>query len=394
MKSEKPLVLVVDDIPSNIEFIKDILATMVDIEIEGVFNGASALVFITKRKPDLILMDVSMPQMDGFEVCRTLKENEKYADIPIIFLTARVQKEDIVRGFESGAVDYISKPFNLSELHSRVKTHLDLSLKTRELQLINQTLEGKIEERTHQLSNANKNLSKANEMLSKMYDELSALDNAKDDFIAHINHELRTPLNGILGYTSLLEVSITNEGRESLNAINVLVARLINVSEIALLLTELRTSDNKINIREISIFDIVRRSIPAEAMQRKNIEIRYNNINDSQFVMAEPRLLKNCFSIVMDNANKYSPVNGIISISGRDNDDYFSVDIEDSGPGFSSNALSNLFELFKADNLEHRSYGFGLGLATAKKIIDLLGGKITIRNRGQGASVVLHLKKP
>lgn len=394
MKSEKPLVLVVDDIPSNIEFIKDIMVTMEDIEIEGANDGASALAFIAKRKPDLILMDVSMPLMDGFEVCKILKENEKFADIPIIFLTAKIQKEDIVRGFESGAVDYISKPFNLSELHSRIKTHLDLSLKTKELQSINQTLEEKIEERTRQLSDANKDLSKANEMLSKTYDELSALDYAKDDFIAHINHELRTPLNGILGYTSLLEDDVAAKGRESLNAINILVARLINVSEIALLLTELRSTENRINIRETNILDIVRRSIPAEALQERNIEIRYTNINESQLVLAEPRLLKNCFTIIMDNAVKYSPVNGTINISGRDNENYFSIDFEDNGPGFSSTAMSNLFELFKADNLEHRSYGFGLGLATAKKIVDLLGGKINIRNKEHGASVVLHLKKP
>ena len=89
-----------------------------------------------------------MPMMDGFEVCQKLKTNNRFKDIPIIFLTARVQKEDIVKGFELGAVDYISKPFNLSELLSRVKTHLELGHKTRELQEMNIHLEEKVKERT------------------------------------------------------------------------------------------------------------------------------------------------------------------------------------------------------------------------------------------------------
>ena len=394
MRPKKALVLVVDDIQSNVDFLEDILATQDNLDVHGVNNGPSALEFIKKQKPDLILLDVAMPVMDGFEVCRRLKSDEKYTDIPIIFLTARVQKEDIVEGFESGAVDYISKPFNLSELHSRVRTHLELGFKSRELQEMNLLLEEKVKERTQQLVATNKELSKANKKLSNMYDELSALDQAKDDFIAHINHELRTPLNGILGQTALLGESIDTEGKDSLEIINELVSRLINVSEIALLLTELRSKDKKINISSISAMDAIQKAIPQQDMVNKNIEIVYHNIQDSDHVMAEPRLLSKCISIVLDNSIKYSPINGTITVSGRDNQEYYTIDIEDVGPGFSSAALSNLFELFKADNLDKRSHGFGLGLATAKKIIDLLGGKINIRNRKKGASVVLHLKKP
>jgi two-component system sensor histidine kinase/response regulator len=393
MEDKKSVVLVVDDIPSNVEFIIDILSTLINIEIHGVNDGESVLNFVSRQKPDLILLDVSMPTLDGFEVCRQLKSNPQYAVIPVIFLTARVQKEDIVKGFEIGAVDYIAKPFNVSELLSRVKTHLELSHKSKELLALNSHLEEIVQERTRQLSETNKNLTEANQKLAEAYEALSTLDHAKNDFIAHINHELRTPLNGILGYTSLLAEQSHDESNEYIRAINTLVARLIKVSEISLLLTELRSVDDKITIREVLLAEVVRRAIPYEEIKTKNIEIDMSGISESQLIMGEPRLLATCIAIVLDNAVKYSPVNGTISVSGRDNDQFYSLDITDSGPGFSTTALSSIFELFTADNLQHRTYGFGIGLATAKRITDLMGGKINIRNKEPGASVVLHLKK-
>ncbi len=386
MRKKKSLVLVVDDIQSNVEFISDILLSIENIEVHGLNDGPSVLKYISKTKPDLILLDVSMPVMDGYEVCKKLKSNKKFNDIPIIFLTARIQKEDIVKGFEVGAVDYISKPFNINEMLSRVKTHLELRSKTKELLEMNLHLEEMVNERTKQLLTANKKL-------SQMYDELSALDRAKDDFISHINHELRTPLNGIIGYASLLEESISSEAKEHLNGINTLVSRLIKVSEISLLLTELRTVDNKINISKVQLKNAVEKALQPDETKKKNIHVQLQQIDESHFVLAEPRLLTTCFSIIIDNAVKYSPIEGNITISSRDNDQYYTVEISDEGPGFSSTALSTLFDLFTADNLQHRSYGFGIGLTTAKRIIDILGGKISIKNRDKGASVIMHLQK-
>jgi two-component system, sensor histidine kinase and response regulator len=393
MEEKKSLILVVDDIPSNVEFITDILSTIPAIEIQGLNDGISALSFVAKKKPDLILLDVSMPKLDGFEVCIKLKSNPEYASIPVIFLTARVQKEDIVKGFEIGAVDYIAKPFNMSELLSRVKTHLELNQKSKALLEINTKLEELVQERTKQLVATNKNLSEANRKLTEAYEALSTLDNAKNDFIAHINHELRTPLNGILGYTTLLEEQITGESKTYINSINNLVSRLIKVAEISLLLTELKTINNEINIREVAVADIITRALPENQLSDKNILAKVNLSNPNQTVMGEARLMTTCLDLILDNAVKYSPSGGTISISGRDNDTYYSLDISDEGPGFSANALSSLFELFTADNLDYRTYGFGLGLTTAKKITDLLGGRINIRNRDKGASVVLHFKK-
>ncbi|NJO70922.1 MAG: HAMP domain-containing histidine kinase, partial [Oscillatoriales cyanobacterium RM1_1_9] len=250
-------------------------------------------------------------------------------------------------------------------------THTDITRLKKveaELERARAGLERRVRERTEELSKANKGLSEANAKLSKMYEELSALDHAKNDFMAHINHELRTPLNGILGYTSLLEESIRPEGKDYLQSINTLVSRLIKVAEISLLLVELRTVDDKINIRKIVLDDVIQRVLPSVDAERKNIEIKVENIPADQLVSVEPRLLLSCFTIILDNSIKYSPINGIIQLTGRDNNPYFSIEISDNGPGFSSEALANLFEPFSADNLEYKSHGFGLGLATAKKL--------------------------
>jgi CheY-like chemotaxis protein len=135
-KKEKPLVLIVDDIPRNVKVLGDILRTKV-CRIAVATNGPQALEIVKKVHPDLILLDVMMPEMDGFAVCKILKESSQTRDIPVIFLTAKTETADIVKGLELGAVDYISKPFNSTELLARVHTHLELKkARDREKELI------------------------------------------------------------------------------------------------------------------------------------------------------------------------------------------------------------------------------------------------------------------
>jgi two-component system sensor histidine kinase/response regulator len=392
MEVKKSLVLIVDDISTNIEFISDIILPMDNIEVHGVTSGNATFEFIDKRKPDLILLDISMPEMDGFEVCTRLKSDPDNADIPIIFLTARVQKEDLIKGFEVGAIDYISKPFNLAELKSRINTHLDLRQKTIELKAINTRLEEKVTERTKQLRLSNEKLSQTNKDLTKAYQELKTLDDAKNDFIAHINHELRTPLNGILGYTSILdEFELDDELKSYLKLINSLVFRLVRVAETSLILTELKTVDHKIKISSVSLNDIILDVLKRIDIETKNLKVQLNNLEKPIAIYAESRLLSVCLSLIIDNAVKYSPENGTINIQVEKKQKTIILNISDEGPGFSLASKKQVFELFTADNLQYSTHGFGIGLATAKRIIDLLGGKISIQNNKIGASVILEL---
>src|SRR5262245_3906688 len=132
-------ILIVDDTPANIQMLSGMLKEK-GYQLSVATNGMQALEVLEKIKPDLILLDVMMPELDGFETCRRIKRSEAWRDIPIIFLTARTEIEDIVRGFEIGAMDYVAKPFNAHELMARVSTHLTMDQLRRNLEEKNEEL--------------------------------------------------------------------------------------------------------------------------------------------------------------------------------------------------------------------------------------------------------------
>lgn len=132
VEQQKPLILIVDDVPQNLQVLGSFLSGR-DYEISMAANGQKALEMANKIWPDLILLDVIMPEMDGFQVCRELKARAETKDIPVIFLTAKTQMEDILKGFEVGAVDYVTKPFSKEELLARVSTHVALKSAQKEI---------------------------------------------------------------------------------------------------------------------------------------------------------------------------------------------------------------------------------------------------------------------
>jgi len=160
-QNTKSNILLVDNIPSNLNFLSDILSQ----EGFGIIlatHGKEAVNAARRELPDLILLDVAIPDMDGYSVCEALKNDPAARDIPVMFLTARNEREDIIRGFEVGAVDYIMKPFSYTELVARVKTQLELRNKTQQLQSVNTHLEELVRQRTMELQKSNKNLFELN----------------------------------------------------------------------------------------------------------------------------------------------------------------------------------------------------------------------------------------
>src|SRR5580658_7353463 len=176
--------MIVDDNPANLKLLEDMLLRQ-GHEVRSFPLGRLALAAATKNPPDLILLDINMPEMNGYEVCERLKAARELADIPIIFLSALNETRDKVKAFHSGAVDYISKPFQFEEVHARVETHLKLHDLQRALKAQNERLEQDVAARTRELAEAN--------------ERLTILDRSKNEFLNLISHELRTPLNGLLG---------------------------------------------------------------------------------------------------------------------------------------------------------------------------------------------------
>jgi two-component system cell cycle response regulator len=160
MENNRPMVLLVDDNPFNLRALTDMMEES-GYEAVVALNGRKAIEWIRIQKPDIILSDVTLPEMDGYQFCRIIKSNPETADIPVIFLTVHSDSEDVVKGFEAGGVDYVTKPFNLVELKMRIQTHLDLK-KTHDLQ----------QQNYDELQKAHNGLMKANEIIRAQNEEL------------------------------------------------------------------------------------------------------------------------------------------------------------------------------------------------------------------------------
>ncbi len=374
-------ILIVDDIPKNIQILGNILARE-DYQIAYAQLGDEALAILEKQMFDLILLDIMMPGMDGYQVCKKLKSDERTKDIPVIFLTAKADMESIVKGFESGGADYVTKPFSADELLARVKTHIQLNAQKKELKQLNENLEKIVDERTKQLNEANK--------------RLRVLDRAKTDFLSIISHELRTPLNGIFGLMGLLEQTTLDEKqKEYLAFLKESSDRLMKFSEIALLITSLKAQAYRPDLMPVEIDSIINLAL-YELQEKENTALPVINVkidNNVGLALAESDLLKKSIVLVLDNAVEYAGNDKNIDISVTAQNDNIHISVDDYGKGFSKEALEQLFELFSADDLMH-SEGKGLSLAAVKLIMDIHGGEIVIKNREDGgAHVELILKK-
>jgi len=389
--NKKHNILIVDDIPTNLNFLSEALF----LEGFGIIlatNGKDAINIAREKKPDIILLDIAMPHMDGYEVCSTLKSDPNTSDIPVIYLTARTDSEDVLKGFETGAADYILKPFNSAELVARVKTQLELKDKSLALQQMNTILEEQVKQRTSELTASNAELKQANLKLQQAYKELSNLDQAKDEFIRHINHELRTPLQGIHGFTLILEdITSSPEQIEYIQSINQLVKRLVKLSEITLLFTEIKANNYKLNLKPVQLKETI--EMATVLFPGKRIVVNPVITADEIYINADQKLLTTCLEQIVDNALKYSASTENIDINLTKNEDTLSLVISDKGPGFSGKAMTSLYKLFAADNLPYRLPGFGIGLATTKILLDTMNAELKIHNLPEkGAQVSMIFK--
>lgn len=388
VKNHEVVILIVDDNPKNLQILGKTLKEN-DYRVEFAIDGMSALEWIKNQNFDLILLDVVMPEMNGFEVCTKIRSDPKFNDVPVIFLTAETEKESILKGFELGAQDYVTKPFDTRELMVRVKTHLELKTSKERLKLMNEYLEQKVQERTSQLKNSNEKLEKANV-------ELKRLDMAKAEFLQLISHEIRTPLNGIISPVQLLKDQIeSGDLSELVNILDLSVSRLEKFSYNALTITRLRIEKDKISKQIILLKELIESSLTevSEKINEKNIRLDIPKFSKSISIKGEFDILKTCFVNILENAVKYSVKKGCIKIKISQEKNLITCEIEDHGKGFSTESLNKLFKLFSSGE-QHIDQNLGLGLALVKLIMDAHSGRVEISNRKTGgASVKLIFKE-
>ncbi|MFK5855464.1 MAG: hybrid sensor histidine kinase/response regulator [Bacteroidota bacterium] len=373
-------ILIVDDVSRNIQILGNILSQK-QFQIAYAQSGQQALDICKVQDFDLILLDIMMPGMDGYQVCQQLKEDASTNEIPVIFLTAKADMDSIIKGFEIGGQDYITKPFNAAELLARVNSHLLIKRQKQELIKMNTHLEDIVRERTHELESANH--------------KLNILDRAKSNFLSIISHEIRTPLNGIIGLTELLNQSlINNDQKENICFLKEVSTRLMKFSDTALLITSLKADNHFPEMLSVSLNNLISDSVDEYKKSNDNVHLQIENIipTNNLLVKVDSELIKTCFSIIIENAALFAGKNAKLRISTITNYNSVSIIFTDNGPGFSDEALANLFELFSAGDLLHAE-GTGLGLATSKLILDTHEGSIDVKNIDSGgAQVTIKLK--
>lgn len=381
MKKQQEKILIVDDVSKNIQILGSILSQK-DYQIAYAQNGKQAIDISKIQEFDLILLDIMMPGIDGYEVCKKLKKSPLTREVPIIFLTAKADMDSIIKGFEVGGQDYITKPFNSAELLARVENHLLIKRQREELKEINLNLEAKVKERTIELEKANH--------------KLSVLDNAKSSFLSVISHEIRTPLNGLIGITELLnQTKIDQDQQEYIANLQEVSKRLMKFSDTALLITTLKADKYNPEILPVSVGNLIEDAISKFRLEEPDSSLKINLIspdNDLQ-VEADSDLVRTCFHIIIDNASRFTGKNAVLDIVLSSDENCLNIAFTDNGPGFSETSLSNLYETFSSGDIQHAE-GTGLGLSAVKLALDAIEAKINIQNTDSGgAKVVITLKQ-
>lgn len=356
-----PDILIVDDVPANLKVLGDILKGE-GYRVRPVPNGTMALQVAEKEKPDLIFLDIMMPDIDGFEVCRRLKENKKLRDIPVIFISALNDTKDIVKALKCGGVDFISKPFHAEEVAARVNTHLKLYLQS--IQLREQSK------------------------------ELQELNATKDKFFSIIAHDLRGPLGGFMGLSEMMadeSLSFTDDQKKDMiKALSRSSRNIFNLLENLLEWSQMQHGKTAFKPKETSLAKIVNEGIKILAESTRNKGISINTIiPDDQLVYADTNMIQSVIRNLVSNAIKFSPKGGIISISASLTENQTSViSVSDSGIGMSAEMVANLFKLNVNSSRpgtdgEHST---GLGLLLCKEFVERHGGELWVESEeGKGS---------
>lgn len=365
----QPEIMIVDDNPSNLKLLEDILLRQ-GYGVRSFPLGRLALASAMRDgPPSLILLDINMPEMSGYEVCEQLNADPRLADIPVIFLSALNETQDKVKAFRAGGVDYISKPFQFEEVQARVETHLKLHRLHQELTLHNERLEATVAERTRELAESNA--------------RLTLLDRAKNEFLSLISHEFRTPLNGLLGISELIlaEMAPTRENIELQQMLESSRQRILSILDDALLLTQIDVTKEEFEAAPIALSEVLSRAIEAtrEFAQSRGVSIAAVEVVPD-IVQGNEALLIKVLHDLLETAVKFSAEGSVIRVARELNPGSLRVLIEGNGKTVPVNAIPKFFDVFSMGETSTPAGDLGLGPSVAYRILRLFGASVKVEN--------------
>ena len=378
-------ILIVDDREENLLTLEGIIESP-ELNIVKAKSGNEALGLMLEYDFSLVLMDVQMPEMDGFETAEIMRSNERTKHIPIIFVTAiSNERKNIFRGYQTGAVDYLYKPLDIEMLRSKIKAFIDF-FKQKHI----------LEQTTKELENTIKELNKA-----KGIAEEATL--VKSSFLASMSHEIRTPLNGIIGLAelSLMDgdlseiqferiVDIKNSGESLLEIIN----EILDISKI---------EADKIDLEEIefSIRELIEKIVKLLSVKFFRDKLEFIcNISPSlpDVFIGDPLRIRQILINLIGNAIKFTKKGNVsLNISAKeisDNNFNLHFSVSDTGIGIAKEQINNLFELYSQAEREttRKHGGTGLGLTISKRLVEMMGGQIDAKSKiGDGSTFYFDL---
>lgn len=367
------LVLIVDDTKENLQVLGNILREN-KYKIVLANNGTEALAIVAKRLPDLILLDIMMPDMDGFEVCSRLKADDRTKHIPVVFLTAKTETDDIVRGFQLGGIDYITKPFKHEELLIRVKTHVALK--------------------------------KARDLIVEQNVKLELLNKEKNNFLSIAAHDLKNPITAIKGFSKIIEdenitlskeeiIDFSKEIRVTSESMFQIVVDLLDINAI---------EEGKINLsfESFNIDEFIKSKLDNYKLRaaEKSISIHFKDTPDNFIVFADSNKVGQVFENLLSNALKFSPFNKNIWVKTEkfitsEGSEFIEISVKDEGPGLSEDDKSKLFGKFAKLSARptNEESSTGLGLSIVKQLAEAMGGTIRCESTyGQGAAFIFTVR--
>ncbi len=401
-------ILIVDDIPDNLRLLSGILGKQ-GYKCRPVPNGALALKAVESEAPDLILLDINMPGMNGYEVCAKLQADVRWREVPVIFLSAIGDQNDKVRAFEAGGVDYVTKPFQPGEILARIKTHLAITELRRSLRRMNADLEERVKHRTGELAASNVRLrveveerKAAEEQVQRLNadlerrveertEQLKASNRELEAFSYSVSHDLRAPLRAIEGFSAMAVrnhgAALGPDGQRLLETVRKNVTKMARLIED--LLTFSRTGRTELVSGRVEMQELARATfeelVPDPGLRAK-IDFR---LGDLPAVQGSEALLKQVWVNLLSNAVKFSSKaeRPVVEVEGAVEGEKVVFRVRDNGAGFDMAYVGKLFGVFQRLHGETEFEGTGIGLALVQRVVERHGGRVWAEGAvGQGAT--------
>jgi len=348
-------ILIIDDIRINVMLLESILSE--EYQVISATDGHMGLMLASEKKPDLILLDIVMPEMDGYEICKQLKSNPETQAIPVIFVSAKDKIDDEMKGLEFGAVDYIAKPLAEELVKLRVAIHLGIA-------------EDK----------------KIHAQLTEEKSQAEIVSRTTVDILSRISHEFRTPLNAILGFAQLLQMDddLLIEQAESVEEIYKAGGHLLNLISGVLELNDFHFPEEiPLNLSTVSLQDLIKTVLAGYEPLASERHIEINNLialSEDITLRVDASRLNRSLENLISNAVLYNREYGKIILSYEIQGDNLKICIQDSGEGLTEAEIEQVFHPFDRLHKHATIEGAGLGLLITRSLMDSLEGKLGVES--------------